>query len=213
MQSPASAVCVICGIRPATTRDHVPPKGLFKGVSYDAITVPACVNCNNGASSDDEDLRFMVSVQVGKHTPEAAKLWDEGAHKSVLRKTALRKQFLATAKEIETVDSNGKKVIRIQFEAPKRLYQSVFVRTVRGLYFFHTSRILPGIVQARAELLSHAPDSAAVHDLNFFSIAGGACNYWFGIDDQDSDNSLWVFRVHVDHWIEVRTGVLVGESF
>ena len=57
MQPPKSNICVICGTPPAVTVDHVPPKCLFKGVANAQLrTVPACAICNNGASSDDEDV-------------------------------------------------------------------------------------------------------------------------------------------------------------
>lgn len=32
MQPPKSSICVICGIRPATTSEHLPPRGFFKGI-------------------------------------------------------------------------------------------------------------------------------------------------------------------------------------
>ena len=50
MQPPKSSICVICGIRPATTVEHVPPKGFFKGYSGELRTVPACTTCNNSSS-------------------------------------------------------------------------------------------------------------------------------------------------------------------
>lgn len=70
MQPPKSETCVICGVRLAETVDHVPPKGFFRGVVNAQLrTVPACRTCNNGASSDDEDVRFFISAQIGKQNP------------------------------------------------------------------------------------------------------------------------------------------------
>lgn len=91
MQPPKSETCVICGVRIAETVDHVPPKGFFRGVENAQLrTVPACHTCNNGASSDDEDVRFFISAQIGKQNPASKKLWEDGAHKTILRKTKLR---------------------------------------------------------------------------------------------------------------------------
>src|SRR5437868_1627667 len=160
MHSPKSSTCVLCGIRPATTHDHVPPKGLFKGLGAQLITVPACAQCNNGASSDDEDLRFYVSAQVGKQAPGSVKLWDDGAHKSVKRKTALREQLKVSAHEVRTFDAQGNPVVRLAFLAPVRTYQSVFERTTRGLYFFHTGRVLPATTRVMVDMLASEPSLA-----------------------------------------------------
>lgn len=101
MQLLASSVCVLCATRKATTRDHIPPKCLFKNLQTRLVTVPACSVCNNGASSDDQDLRFYISAQIGKQTRGSQILWDEGAHKSIKRKTVLRKHFQASTREVE----------------------------------------------------------------------------------------------------------------
>jgi hypothetical protein len=57
--------CAYCG-RPATTRDHVPPKKLFTPpLPGNLITVPACDNCNNRASEDDEAFQNELSIMAG----------------------------------------------------------------------------------------------------------------------------------------------------
>ena len=100
MQPPKSETCVICGVRTAETVDHVPPKGFFKGVTNAQLrTVPACWVCNNGASSDDEDMRFYISTQIGKQNPASKVLWDDGAYKTIKRKIKLRNSFLANVRE------------------------------------------------------------------------------------------------------------------
>jgi len=107
MQPPKSDICVICGISPATTDEHVPPRGFFKGLSGQFLTVPACISCNNGSSKDDEELRFYISAQIGKQTQGAKLLWGKGAHKSVLRSTQLRSTFLSTLHEVPITLPNG----------------------------------------------------------------------------------------------------------
>lgn len=143
MQPPKSETCVTCGLRLAETVDHVPPKGFFRGVVNAQLrTVPACHTCNNGASSDDEDVRFFISAQIGKQNPASKKLWENGAHKTILRKTKLREAFVATAGEVVVVDKDGAHTTKIAFRVPVNTYQRVFERTTRGLYFFHMGRIL-----------------------------------------------------------------------
>lgn len=213
MQSPKSPICVLCANRPATTRDHVPPKGLFKGLKIQLITVPACSNCNNGSSSDDEDLRFFISAQIGKQSSGSARLWDDGAHKSIKRKTKLREAVMASAREIETLDSKGNSVIRFAFEAPKRIYQTVFERTTRGLFFFHTGQILPPSTRVVVDRLSGRPDLEIPEFqlLTKKSIGDEACIYRFCVTG--IENSFWLYEFYGAHWVMVRTGSFVENIF
>src|SRR5271169_1318730 len=48
-------LCCLCGgLRPTTTREHMPPKSLFDN-SYrpDKLVMPACDECNHGTSKAD----------------------------------------------------------------------------------------------------------------------------------------------------------------
>ena len=70
-------LCCLCGSRPSTTRDHIPPKCIFpQPRPVDIITVPACEECNKNTSAADEEFRVFVSMFVGKRTPEAQRLWE-----------------------------------------------------------------------------------------------------------------------------------------
>ena len=54
--------CYLCGGE-ATTRDHIPPKGLFPAPrTANLITVPACSTCNQRASLDDGYLRLVLTT-------------------------------------------------------------------------------------------------------------------------------------------------------
>ena len=209
MQPPKSATCVICGIRPAETVDHVPPKGFFKGVENAQLrTVPACRDCNNGASSDDEDVRFFISAQIGKQNPASKQLWEAGAHKTILRKTKLREAFVATAGKVTVVENDGKRTTKIAFRVPVNTYQRVFERTTRGLYFYHTGRILPATVPVSVTMLAGTPnmDTDEIRLLNMEVIGDGACVYRYGVVPEDVDCSLWIYEFHNAHWAMVTTG-------
>jgi hypothetical protein len=143
MQPPKSSTCIICGIRPAITAEHVPPRGFFKGIVGQFRTVFACDICNNGSSEDDESLRNFISAQIGKQTTGAKHLWEMGAHKSLLRSTKIRSALLDTLQEVAVVNEDGSTTTRLRFFVPVSLYQRVFERVTRGLHFFHTEKILP----------------------------------------------------------------------
>jgi len=61
--------CVLCRERPATTMDHVPPKGLFLQPRPPLITIPACEICNGGASEDEEKFKVYVSAKKWDRYP------------------------------------------------------------------------------------------------------------------------------------------------
>ena len=76
-------ICVYCGERPGSTRDHVPPRGLFPNPRPgDLVTVPCCEQCREPQTLDDEYFIRMVAMRhdVGDH-PAAAKIL-ESVHRS-----------------------------------------------------------------------------------------------------------------------------------
>lgn len=206
MQPPASDICVLCGLREATTRDHVPPRGFFKGLNGPFVTVPACSQCNNGASSDDEDMRFFVSMQVGKQAPGSAQLWDGAALKSVKRKRSLRQQVIGAAREVSVTDAQGQRVVRLAVEVPARLYDTVFGRTTRGLYFHHTGSLLRPGVTVQVRPLTSAPALEVLEPLVEQQVADGALTYWYGVAAEEPNSSLWLYRLYAEHWVRACTG-------
>lgn len=214
MQPPKSDICVICGTTPATTDEHVPPRGFFKGLSGQFRTVPACSVCNNGSSKDDEELRLYISVQIGKQTEGAKLLWEKGAHKSVLRSTQLRSAFFSTLREVPLVLPNGEISNRLAFLIPVSLYQRVFERVTRGLFFWHTGTILSKDISVKVQLLVGTPDldSPDLRALEAHTVAEGAFEYRFGVDPEDNRNTVWLFGVHQAHWVYAVTGVLADEA-
>lgn len=58
-----AVICALCGIRPATTAEHVPAKSLFaKPRPNDLITVPACALCNQGSQANDDYFRKTLAL-------------------------------------------------------------------------------------------------------------------------------------------------------
>ena len=215
MQPPKSPICVICGIRPTTTVEHVPPRGFFKGVTGQFLTVPACANCNNGSSEDDEALHNYISAQIGKQTTGAQVLWEMGAHKSFLRSTKLRSELLSTTREVVVANEDGSTSTRLAFDVPVSLYQRVFERVTRGLHFLHTGKLLPTDIRVKVNLLHNAPD-LSLPELQKFethSVAEDAFVYRFVLDPEELSNGVWLFTIHCSHWVQSSTGALVDDSF
>src|SRR5262245_19960527 len=68
-----SDVCVLCGERPATTKEHIPPKSIFRKSPPDDVSVPACERCNNSTKLEDEYLRQVTTG--ASFTEEGREVW------------------------------------------------------------------------------------------------------------------------------------------
>jgi hypothetical protein len=53
--------CAYCP-SPATTRDHIPPQGIFAKGMPNKPWVPCCLECNRGASKDDEYMQRIAML-------------------------------------------------------------------------------------------------------------------------------------------------------
>jgi len=64
-------LCIYCGKREATTKDHVPPKSFFPKPRPDnLITVPCCDHCNGIYGKDDERVRnLLTSLEATEDHP------------------------------------------------------------------------------------------------------------------------------------------------
>lgn len=214
MQPPKSSICVICGNRPATTVEHIPPRGFFKGVVGQFLTVPACNICNNGSSEDDETLRNYISMQIGKPTISAKYLWEKGAYKSILRSTKLRSAFLKTTHEVKVKNEDGSTNTRLAFYVEESLYQRVFERITRGLYFRHTEKLLPADTRIKVNLFTNSPELTLPEWQVFekHSVAEDAFVYRFLLDSEESNNGIWLFTIHGVHWVQSSTGALADHT-
>lgn len=61
-----SSGCIYCG-KPARTREHIPPKSLLiEPFPENLPTIPACFECNNGFSADEEYFICFLEVLKSK---------------------------------------------------------------------------------------------------------------------------------------------------
>lgn len=200
-------LCAICGVRETSTRDHVPPKNLFpKPRPSDLVTVPACSECNNGSSVEDEDFRTYLALQIGKQSDVADKLW-LSAKKSLDRRTRMRQEFLKSL-VTATISTPTGPIQRTAFAIPCRVYDVVFERVIRGLYFHHFECILGPDVDVHVEPLIGLDDRSYKLIAGFptYSIGGTAFVYKCVKAREDSRVSTWVLQLYESHWILGETG-------
>ncbi len=137
-------LCAYCG-NPATTRDHLPSKNLFTPPLPDnLITVPACDQCNNGASDDDEVFRNQLSIMAGSFG-ESAKAAErlQPTMRGIRRNKAMAERIIRGAQLVERYTTSGL-YLGYGYSVPvvPGVEKRVITRIVRGLYWHHLQRRL-----------------------------------------------------------------------
>jgi hypothetical protein len=147
-QKGAGQTCFICG-EPATTGDHIPPKGLFttslrKQFDYKPLKVPACSKHNNSSKKDDEYVRLVLAAGApeNKYTkklfnerilPRAQEAGGSGLM------TKLYKQMVPTFVK----RPSGILTIGYKFEIEEPRLQNVVNKITHGLYWHHNGHRIP----------------------------------------------------------------------
>lgn len=145
--------CLYCDKNEATTKDHVPPKGLFPDPKpSDLLTVPACLECNQGYMQDDEYFQISMSAQAAYREPNATTIWREkvvpGLNRDPLivrpNRRPLRTKILKGMVRASITTPAGIKtgeVLAIPFDIART--ERVVKRIVQGLLWALYNRRLP----------------------------------------------------------------------
>jgi hypothetical protein len=158
------AICAFCRKTvDVATADHVPPRGLFgKNPNYNLITVPACRECNNSTSKDDEHFRFLALDIEASDVP-AAQQANEATLRAIRRPQArgLREAFYNTLQPVELLTPGGLFVAetfttRLNM---RRLLRTV-EKTIRGLFFHHRGYPVPEDYRVWCHCLRTLPETA-----------------------------------------------------
>ncbi len=141
--------CVYCGVHTATTEDHVIPRGLFDAAPPGGyIKVPACLECNNGHSRDEEYFVATVTAEGDFYASAAARRVIERIgqkHQSGKRTMKGLAKRLVSSIESVTVNSESgiflgtQPVVRLEVARVNRVLRKM----VRGLFFHEFGRRLP----------------------------------------------------------------------
>jgi len=136
-------LCCFCGIRPATTKDHIPPKCIFPlPRPVDIITVPACKECNESTSAVDEEFRVFVNLFVGKKTPETERLWEYQTLSTVEKNIRLLNKAKSAFQPGYITSKHGIIISEVELVVWDDSMNQVVDKIIRGLYFFHFGEIL-----------------------------------------------------------------------
>ena len=202
-------MCAICGVREATTFDHLPPRAIFpKPRPSNLVTVPACLPCNHGASKHDEQFRVYLTMQTGPDNPQSKKLWKERSMATLRKNRKLHRMILQGMRPVEMRSDAGIYLgRRTAFLFPVEVYESVMQRTARGLYYHHFGEILGAQVRCEVSFLRSLDAEFLELSGNWPSadIGSGAVVYRYSRAADAPLNSAWVFQFYEAHWALVET--------
>lgn len=137
-------LCAICGLHPATTKDHIPPRNLYpKPIENDINlnTVPACTKCNNGSSSDDEIFKVLIGIDTGEHQKDSQRIIDSLAA-TIAKNARVAGQIFSTKQRV-LAGLRGpilEPAVAVQFDF--KPYERVINRMVRGLHWMESGRAM-----------------------------------------------------------------------
>lgn len=127
-------ICVYCG-RVADSKDHAPPKCLMlPPLPSNLITLPACMECNNGFSFDENVVRAFLSL-IGNH-PHLVEERKPGAWlERTLQRSPKIKQILEAARQ----PGGRYSLTGNLLESVKR----VSSKTAQGMFYGLYDRVVP----------------------------------------------------------------------
>ncbi len=188
-------ICIFCGAS-ATTRDHVPPKGIFPDPKpSDLVTVPACKSCNSKTKLDDEYFRWLVATGSGEDE-QAHKLIKERIVPKFQLRPALLHKIMKGATRVD-VHSEGGIYLGKQpaFHFDRVRIQTVIDKTVRGLYFRALGTMLPKDAVVANFILNPIFEDEmknVICSLPLNDIGNGIFSYRYWADDTRPEESFWL---------------------
>ena len=148
----SSNICYICGARPGDTLDHIFPRMLFpKSDAYTDLPrrLPACKECNNALSKDEELFQQLVLSWRALDTPQARRVWNTKIRPNLRgKRPALRHRVLKHTEFAPLVNQLGKQfgtwpVLKISRDVADR----VLKKMAKGLYYLEAGNPLPPDVE------------------------------------------------------------------
>ena len=130
-------ICTYCGERDGTTRDHVPPKGLFGKPRPNLVTVPCCEPCRTSQSLDDEYFVRMISMKSDTAKNSSAKTARDSALRSLTKpaKRRFAQALISSTEDVALFSPSGIYVGQgMSYRADLKRLSKVIEITTCGLY-------------------------------------------------------------------------------
>ena len=200
-------ICCICGVDEATTKDHIPPKGIFnRPRPSDLITVPACLKCNNEASINDELFKIDIGMHVARFGGEGEKLFKNGVVPTVKHNKSLERNILKELSPVFLTTPGGiitGKAFKKTWNSPA--HDATIERITRGFFYHHYNSIVASNAEIKTYWFDKMPQIPFCLDTN--KIANGSFTYFYGKIADSLCTSIWLYQFYYRHW----SGAIITE--
>lgn len=196
-------LCAICGIEKATTRDHIPPKGIFvKPRPSNLITVPACVKCNNHSSDLDERFLAYLGVHVSIDEGEGQRLFTEQVMKTLKHNKKLHREIFNKVKPVEYITTERVTLSKGHIsEWDKEPHMRIMERTIRGLYYHHFNKILGSDYIVNTHFFDYLTTELQETSKSWATNSIGNVVYKYVMAEKNGETiSAWLFQFYGAHW-------------
>lgn len=179
------ASCYLCG-KPATTKDHIPPKALFaRPRPNNLLTLACCQECQRAYSLDEEYFRNNISMisDYGK----AKEIW-EATRRSYRRRPRIFGEITSRVFPVR-IGANVLPVVRFDRQRTSR----VLAKIAKGLVYHHTGRSLPSDQPADVLLDADLEKiDELIRQLPYRRRWGKTFGYVGGMATDEPDVGLWI---------------------
>jgi hypothetical protein len=209
--------CAYCPA-PATTRDHIPPKGMFAKGMPNKPWVPSCLACNNGASLDDEymqRLSMLWGADASKDAIEVSEKFMRSLERPNARGLQAEVRRSLSPLEDESLFPGG-----INFALSGDRLGRVVEKLVRGWFFKLTGKRFPEMYGFPKHMVGqevgqlYAENAAIMESLPETVIGDNAFSYrCFDASGQDEFLTCWRFEFYGVFKIMAYSALDLGDEF
>lgn len=196
----SNKICYLCGVRPANTKDDLFPECLFPRPRPSNLPprLPACEQCNNGLSKDEELFRVFLASAMAYERQAGFRIWTERIRLDLQgKRRGLKPLLKSLVKVVPAISESGDFLGRVGIlEIERQPIQRVLCKIARGLYFLDTNQVLPDDVEILAdyfdklERLVSPPLDEAIKGAKKIAYGNGVVTYWRNTVKDDPTASL-----------------------
>jgi len=206
------AQCYICGDRITKTnrtKDHIFPVCLFPKPLPSNLPkkLPACEQCNNGLSKDEEVFRVFVAFGMAYESKAGFRIWTERIKPDLKGRRAGLKPLLQSLTKVASVISESGEFLGLIpiLESDPEPVNRVLRKIAKGLYFLETGQVLPssikilvGYDEGKPKRFVSPPLDEAIKGAIVVELGDGVVTYWRNTIKDDPASSLTWLEFYKD---------------
>jgi hypothetical protein len=197
-------ICYICGIREASTKDHIFSKGLFSKPRPSNIPrrLPACKECNNGSSKDEELFRVYLASGMAFEKYSGNRIWTDSIRLDLKgERPGLKSLIRSMIKPAKVYSKEGMFLTNtLIFDPPPEPINRVLRKIAKGLYYLDSQLSLPDDVETLIGYDNGKPDKfisppldKAFKTAKKVELGEGTIKYWRNIvKDKPEESLTWI---------------------